>query len=84
MTRGATAYGFFINIWTTATIAAVIKKEFGVNYHRDHVRKLLHALGFSWQKPRRQALERDETAIKKWLRNEWPVIKKKPAETRQY
>lgn len=73
---GAAARGFVIGLWTTANIAAVIKQEFGVSYHRDHVRRLLHTLGFSWQKPRRQAAERDERVIQKWLRQEWPRIKK--------
>jgi transposase len=26
----------------------VIRREFGVRYHRDHVRKILHRLGFSF------------------------------------
>lgn len=76
LARGAVVRGFVVSLWTTANIAAVIKQEFGVRYHRDHVRKLLHRLGFSWQKPRRQAAERDERVIQKWLRQEWPRIKK--------
>lgn len=78
LARGAAERGFVIGLWTTANIGVVIMQEFGVSYHRDHVRRLLHTLGFSWQKPRRQAAERNERVIQKWLRQDWPVIKKKP------
>jgi transposase len=76
--RGATAQGYRTEIWTTARIAALIRKTFGVRYHRDHVGRLLHALGFSHQKPERRALERNEEAIERWKEAEWPRIKKKP------
>jgi len=76
--RGAMAQGYRTEIWTTARIAALIRKTFGVRYHRDHVGRLLHALGFSHQKPERRALERNEEAIDRWKREEWPRIKKKP------
>ena len=49
------------------SIREVIRRHFGVSYHPDHVRKLLrHKLRFSPQKPRRQARERDEEAIRRW------------------
>jgi transposase len=76
--RGAMAQGYRTEIWTTARIAALIRKTFGVRYHRDHVGRLLHALGFSHQKPERRALERNEEAIERWKKEEWPRIKKKP------
>jgi transposase len=66
--RGAMAYGYETELWTTARIAAVIAKTFGVTYHRDHVGRLLHQLGWSHQKPERRAVERDEGAIARWKR----------------
>lgn len=39
---------------------------------------LMHALGWSCQKPERRAKERNEQAIKGWVRDEWPAIKNKP------
>ena len=45
-------------------------------YHRDHIGRLLHSLGWSVQKPERRALERDEEAIARWKRKDWPRIKK--------
>src|SRR5205809_7738714 len=33
--RGPIAHGYGTNLWTTARIAEVIEREFGVQYHRD-------------------------------------------------
>src|SRR5437763_439042 len=74
--RGAMAHGYRTNLWTTARIAEVIEREFGVEYHRDHVGRLMHNLQWSPQKPERRALERDEEAIARWKQRDWPRIKK--------
>lgn len=74
--RGARAHGFRNELWTTARIAEVIGREFGIQYHRDHVGRLMHSLQWSPQKPERRALERDERAIAHWKEKEWPRIKK--------
>lgn len=74
--RGARAHGYQTNLWTTARIAEVIQREFGVEYHRDHVGRLMHSLQWSPQKPERRALERDEEAIARWKQKDWPRIKK--------
>jgi transposase len=76
--RGAIAHGFATELWTTSRIAELIRREFRVRYHRDHVGRLLHGLGWSVQKPERRALERDEARIEQWKRETWPRIKKKP------
>jgi transposase len=64
--------------WTTAWIAEVIRRTFGVDYHRDHVGRLMHKLGWSHQKPEARALERDEARIAEWKRGEWARVKKTP------
>ena len=76
--RGAEAYGFVGDVWTQARIASVIKREFGVTYHVDHIGRLLHAIGWSVQKPIERATERNDVAIERWCREQWPAIKKKP------
>jgi hypothetical protein len=58
-------------------VAEVISQRFGVAYHPDHVGRLLHALGFTQQKPQRRASERDEAAIERWRKRTWPRIKKR-------
>jgi transposase len=76
--RGAMAYGYPTDLWTTGRITALIADTFGVTYHPDHVGRLLHQLGWSHQKPERRAVERDETAIATWKRVRWPQVKKRP------
>jgi len=75
--RGPLAHGYRTNLWTTARIAEVIRSEFVVQYHRDHVGRLMHSLRWSPQKPERRALERNEQAIERWKQKPWPRIKKK-------
>ena len=77
LARGAEAFGFAGNVWTTARVAEVIRREFGVSYHRAHMSRLLHAIGWSLQKPARRAIQRDEQAIACWRRDRWPDLKKK-------
>ncbi len=75
--RGSEAAGFSTPLWTCPRVAAVVRREFGVRYHVDHVGRVLRALGWSPQKPERRARERDEAAIQRWVKVEWPRIKKK-------
>lgn len=78
LARGARAHGYANDLWTTARVAAVITRTFGVTYHPAHVGRLLATCGWSCQKPERRALERDEQAIAHWKRYRWRAIKKKP------
>jgi transposase len=65
--HGAQAHGWPNRLWTCARVGEVIRRQFGVSLHHDHVGRLLHArLGWSPQKPRRRARERDEVAISHW------------------
>ena len=75
---GASAHGYRTELWTTQRIAELIERRFGVRYHRDHVGRLLHQLGWSHQKPERRALERDEGRIANWKRTAWRRVKKTP------
>ena len=74
--RGAMAHGYTTEVWTTGRITEVIEEHFSVTYHRDHVGRLLHGLGWSAQTPERRAVERDERAIKHWKGKRWPRVKK--------
>ena len=76
---GPIAYGYLSGVWTSPMVARLIREEFGVDYHPGHVRKLLHRLGFSVQRPRRQLAMADPQAQDRWHRRIYPVIKKKPA-----
>lgn len=74
--KGPLAYGYNTNVWTTARIAELIRREFGVSYHRAHVGRLMHSLNWSHQKPQKRAVERNEEAIEGWKRRDWPRVKK--------
>jgi transposase len=76
---GATAHGFAGELWTLERIAAVIQRLTGVQHHPAWVWALLrHRLGWSVQRPRRRAAERDQAAIDRWVKERWPAIKQTP------
>ena len=79
LASGARAYGYANDLWTTRRVAAVIEREFGVDYHSAHVSRILADLGWSCQKPERRAVERNAAAIAHWKRYRWVAIKKKPS-----
>jgi transposase len=74
--RGPESFGFLGALWTCPRIARVIEQEFGVRYHPDHVRRLLHRLDWTYQKPVLRASQRNEALISDWLTRVWPAIKK--------
>jgi transposase len=78
LARGAMANGYRTELWTTARIAEIVERSFGVHYHRDHIGRLMASLQWSYQKPDTRAMERNEEAIEAWKRQEWPRIKKTP------
>ena len=73
---GPVAYGLDTGIWTSPMLAWVIAEEFGVTYHPGHVRKLLHQMGFSVQRPRRVLARADAAAQDRWHRRTYPHLKK--------
>jgi transposase len=76
--KGARKAGYASDLWTCPRIADVIAEQFGVVYHRDHIGRLLRSLGWSPQRPRRRALERNEERIQGWVREDWGRSKEKP------
>jgi transposase len=78
LVRGALSEGFPSDLWTCPRIAQVIQRRYGVSYHVDHLPKLMKSLGFSVQRPERQARERDEQAVQNWIERVWPSLKKRP------
>lgn len=77
--RGASANGFATELWTLPRVAEVITRQTGVRYHPGHVWRILGALRWTLQRPARRAAERDEAAIRQWIRERWPAVKKTPA-----
>jgi transposase len=75
LVQGAQAHGWPNGLWTTARVAELIRRTFGIRFHHDHVGRFLrNRLGWSPQKPQRRARERDEAAILDWQSQEFPRI----------
>jgi transposase len=79
LTKGAEAFGFRGQVWTTGRVAAVMKRELGISYHPSHWSRLLSRLKYSVQKPEQRASQRNEAAIQRWKDEQWPALKKKPS-----
>jgi transposase len=76
---GPTAHGFTGELWTLDRIAIVIEQLTGVRYHPAWVWAVLrHRLGWTVQRPRRRAAERDQAAIDRWVKERWPQILQTP------
>jgi transposase len=76
---GAAANGFVGELWTLDRIALVIERLTGVQHHPAHVWALLrHRLGWSVQRPKRRAAERNQAAIDRWVKQRWPRILQTP------
>ena len=77
LAQGAMSHGWSNDLWTCPRVKEVIRRQFGIDYHVDHVRKILVLqLGWTSQKPEKRARERDEEAIEEWRRKEFPRLKK--------
>jgi transposase len=76
---GPLDYGFATGVWTAPMVGEAIRQEFGVRYHAGHVRKVLQALGFSVQRPKKLLARADPQAQQRWIRHTYPRLKKKPA-----
>jgi len=74
-----TEHGFATELWTAPRLAQLIQQEWGIALHPRYLCAWLRRRGFTPQKPRRVARERDEAAIAAWLAEDWPRIKKRPA-----
>jgi transposase len=78
LSHGSEAYGFRGEFWNSARVGEVIWREFAVRYHKNHVPRLLHELGWSPRLPIERAAQRDEARITRWRAEVWPELKKKP------
>jgi transposase len=77
--KGATANGFTGELWTLERIGVVIERLTGVRHHPAWVWALLrHRLGWTVQRPRRRAAERDQAAVDRWIKERWPRILQTP------
>ena len=73
---GPRQHGFATDAWNGTRVGQVIRQEFGVEYHRAHISRLLHRLGFRPRLPDREAIEKDPAAKREWLERTWEYAKK--------
>lgn len=78
LSKGAEAFGFRGQVWTTERVAQMIQRVFGVRYHPAHCSRLLRTIKWSQQKPIQKATQRDTVAIETWKDEHWNALKKKP------
>src|SRR5258707_5134607 len=82
---GPKAHGWNNALWTAARVARLIERFFGLSYHPEHVRKILkRRLGWTSQKPRRKARERNDKEVERWLDDEFPRIVREAFRRRAY
>jgi transposase len=74
--RGAYEQGYAEDYWTLDRIARLIWDKFKVRYHPGSVWYIMKRIGWSSQRPQRQALQRDDETIVRWKKYAWPRIKK--------
>ena len=62
-------------LWTADAVRRLIARRLGVKLSARSVRRYLKRWGFTPQKPVRAAYERDPDAVKRWLEEEYPLIR---------
>jgi transposase len=73
--QGASQHGWPNDLWTATRVQRLILRHFGIDYHPEHVRKVLkRRLRWTSQKPQTRAKERDEDGIRRWQEQEFPRI----------
>jgi transposase len=73
--QGAKEHGWPNDLWTADRVTALIKRHFGVDYHPEHVRRVLKER-FDWSshKPEIRAREQNEKEVERWKADEFPRI----------
>jgi transposase len=71
-------FGFPTELWTAPRVTELIWRKFRKRFHPHYVNRWLADRRITSQKPERQARERNEREVRRWLREEWPRIKKVP------
>lgn len=69
-------FRFQFALWTREMVATLIKQKYGIRLAVNSVGRLLAQLGITPQKPLHRAIERDDALVQKWLKAEYPKIKK--------
>ena len=63
-------------LWTRQMIASLIEKKFGIKLSKTSVGRMLDQLGLTAQRPLWRAYQQNPEAVEKWLKEEFPAIKR--------
>lgn len=64
LARGALAHEFPSDLWTIPRMVKVAEAQWGVRYSETAMWRLLRRHGLSWQRPRRQAREKNLAEVR--------------------
>ena len=73
--KSAIEFGFETPLWTCKRVQQLIRKKLKKTIHKSNIWEWLRRWGLTAQKPKRKAIEQDEKAAERWLKEEWPKIK---------
>ena len=74
-------WGYGFSVWSVSRLNEHLKKETGIGFSEDQLRRILHEEGFSFQRPKHTMKgKRDEAAYEK-SRARLKTLKKKPSPT---
>jgi transposase len=80
LVRGTRSNGIDADLWTLARVGKIIEKITGHAFGISGVWCVLRRLGWSAQRPAKQAAERDQNEVDRWVKKTWPAVKKTPNE----
>ena len=63
-------------LWTRAAVGDLIERKFGLRLSVWTVGRYLKRWGFTPQRPIQRALEQDPKAVRRWLEEEYPAIRR--------
>jgi len=64
-------------LWTREAVALLIERRFGIRLSVWTVGRYLKRWGFTPQKPVRRAFEQNPEAVRRWLEEEYPAIRRR-------
>lgn len=77
---GPEACGYDTGVWDAPLVRDLILKRFRVSYSVSQIRVVLHRLKLSVRRPKHPSAAADPSARRKWLRRDFPAIKKEAAQ----
>lgn len=72
--KNADAYGFENPLWDCKKVQQLIFEKFKKKLHISNIWRFLQKSNLSSQKPSYEATQKDKKAIRKWIKEQWPMI----------